>query len=145
MCLPACADTNWACSSAGTSNTPPCSVTTNGLRCTRAALSTSARISLQTLAILALSWVARHPGSIRHLLQGGLVLGLAVCVMHYLGMYGMRFGGIFQWSGVLVAASVAMSSSRLGTSKSVSKRSSGADSSPLAPGPASPSFLEGRR
>ncbi|RYF19264.1 MAG: histidine kinase [Comamonadaceae bacterium] len=55
---------------------------------------------------LALSWVARHPGSTRHLLQGGLVLGLAVCVMHYLGMYGMRFGGYFQWSGTLVGVSV---------------------------------------
>jgi NO-binding membrane sensor protein with MHYT domain len=57
---------------------------------------------------IALSWVARHPGSVRHLLQGGLVLGLAVCVMHYLGMYGMRFGGFFEWSGTLVGASVAI-------------------------------------
>ncbi len=57
---------------------------------------------------VALSWVARHPGSLRHLLQSGLLLGLAVCAMHYLGMYGMRFGGFFEWSGVLVAASVAI-------------------------------------
>lgn len=57
---------------------------------------------------LALSWVARHPGSTRHLLQGGLVLGLAVCVMHYLGMYGMRFGGFLEWSGLLVGVSVAI-------------------------------------
>ena len=55
---------------------------------------------------LALSWVARHPGSVRHLLGGGAVLGTAVCVMHYLGMYGMRFGGVFDWSVGLVIASI---------------------------------------
>nr|WP_255428325.1 MHYT domain-containing protein [Ramlibacter cellulosilyticus] len=54
----------------------------------------------------ALFTVARHPGSVRHVLAGGAVLGLAVCAMHYLGMYGMRFGGHFEWNGALVAASV---------------------------------------
>lgn len=56
--------------------------------------------------MLALYWVARHPGSKWHLLQAGLFLGLAVCVMHYLGMYGMRFGGFFEWSGLLVTLSI---------------------------------------
>jgi NO-binding membrane sensor protein with MHYT domain len=57
---------------------------------------------------LALSRVARNPGSLPHLLGGGATLGAAVCVMHYLGMYGMRFGGVFDWSPALVAASVAI-------------------------------------
>lgn len=56
--------------------------------------------------MLALYWVARHPGNKWRLLQAGVFLGLAVCVMHYLGMYGMRFGGFFEWSGVLVALSI---------------------------------------
>jgi NO-binding membrane sensor protein with MHYT domain len=54
----------------------------------------------------ALHCVARHRGSVRHVLIAGAVLGLAVCAMHYLGMYGMRFGGFLQWSPGLVAASV---------------------------------------
>ena len=57
-------------------------------------------------SMITLSWVARHSGSRRHLLQAGAFLGLGVCVMHYLGMYGMRFGGFFEWSGLLVAVSV---------------------------------------
>jgi NO-binding membrane sensor protein with MHYT domain len=56
----------------------------------------------------ALFTVATNPRSVRHILLGGIVLGLAVCVMHYLGMYGMRFGGHFEWSTGLVAASVAI-------------------------------------
>lgn len=56
----------------------------------------------------ALFTVATHPRSIRHVLVGGVVLGLAVCAMHYLGMYGMRFGGYFEWSAGLVAASIAI-------------------------------------
>lgn len=55
---------------------------------------------------LALAWVARNPNSLRHLLGAGAMLGFAVCVMHYLGMYGMRFGGVFQWNAGLVAVSV---------------------------------------
>jgi NO-binding membrane sensor protein with MHYT domain len=55
---------------------------------------------------LPLLWVARNPGSLRHLLAGGAVLAIAVCAMHYLGMYGMRFGGVFDWSPGLVAASI---------------------------------------
>lgn len=57
---------------------------------------------------LALLWVARNPGSTRHLLGSGLVLAVAVCGMHYLGMYGMRFGGFFNWSVGLVGASIAI-------------------------------------
>jgi NO-binding membrane sensor protein with MHYT domain len=56
----------------------------------------------------ALFIVARHPRSVPHVLAGGALLGLAVCGMHYLGMYGMRFGGYFEWSTGLVGASVAI-------------------------------------
>jgi len=38
----------------------------------------------------------------------GLCLGAAICVMHYLGMQGMRFGGRFVWSWPTVGASVAV-------------------------------------
>lgn len=56
---------------------------------------------------LALYWVSRGRSMLR-LLGGGLMFGSAVLVMHYLGMYGMRFNGIFQWSSQLVWASVAI-------------------------------------
>lgn len=55
----------------------------------------------------ALLWVARRP-SLPRVAGAGVVLGLGVCVMHYLGMYGMRFGGYFQWSLPLVALSIAI-------------------------------------
>ena len=41
----------------------------------------------------ALLWVARKP-TIQRIVPAGILLGLGVCVMHYLGMYGMRFGGL---------------------------------------------------
>lgn len=56
---------------------------------------------------LALYWVSKGRSVLR-LLGGGLVFGTAVLVMHYLGMYGMRFNGIYQWSSHLVGASVAI-------------------------------------
>ncbi len=55
---------------------------------------------------LALAFVANAPNSVARVLGAGVVLGLGVCVMHYLGMYGMRFGGVFAWNGFLVALSV---------------------------------------
>ncbi|HZY18495.1 MAG TPA: MHYT domain-containing protein [Ramlibacter sp.] len=56
---------------------------------------------------VALGWVSRKRSLVR-LLGGGLMLGTAVLLMHYLGMYGMRFNGFFQWSAGLVGASVAI-------------------------------------
>lgn len=53
----------------------------------------------------ALKAVSSRP-SLKRLLVAGTVLGLAVCVMHYLGMAGMRFHGVMQWNPVLVGASV---------------------------------------
>ena len=61
-------------------------------------------------AVAATAWglsiVARNPKSLRHLLAAGAMLGTGVGVMHYLGMYGMRFGGFFQWDFGLVALSI---------------------------------------
>ncbi|MES2972491.1 MAG: MHYT domain-containing protein [Pseudomonadota bacterium] len=54
----------------------------------------------------ALVVVARKPGDLRRMAAAGTLLGLGVCVMHYLGMYGMRFGGVFDWSFALLALSV---------------------------------------
>ena len=54
---------------------------------------------------LALGYVARDPGNKPRLLVAGLLLGLGVVVMHYLGMYGMKFGGEVRWNEGLVAAS----------------------------------------
>jgi NO-binding membrane sensor protein with MHYT domain len=54
---------------------------------------------------LALYFVAKHTTNTR-VVTAGTVLGLGVCVMHYLGLYGMRFGGYFQWSYGLVLLSV---------------------------------------
>ncbi|MES2938739.1 MAG: MHYT domain-containing protein [Pseudomonadota bacterium] len=56
----------------------------------------------------ALLWVARDPGSLPRIVGAGTLLGLGVCVMHYLGMYGMRFAGYFEWAWDTVAASVAI-------------------------------------
>jgi NO-binding membrane sensor protein with MHYT domain len=56
-------------------------------------------------AAAALVYVARDPSSIPRLVIAGFFLGLGVCFMHYLGMYGMRFGGFFAWSESVVALS----------------------------------------
>jgi NO-binding membrane sensor protein with MHYT domain len=53
-----------------------------------------------------LRYVGRDPSSFKRLLLGGLTLGSSVVLMHYLGMYGMRFGGYIDWSGGLVALSI---------------------------------------
>jgi len=57
-------------------------------------------------AAIALVHVAKAPNETPRLLQAGVGLGLGICVMHYLGMFGMRFGGFFVWNWGLVAASV---------------------------------------
>lgn len=50
--------------------------------------------------------VARDPANIKRLVVAGMAVGMGVVVMHYLGMYGMRFGGYINWSEMLVGASV---------------------------------------
>lgn len=56
----------------------------------------------------ALSYVARAPKHLGRLLGAGTLLGIGVAVMHYLGMYGMRFGGFIEWSWSVVGLSVAI-------------------------------------
>lgn len=53
-----------------------------------------------------LTYVARKPADMKRLFTAGAALGLGVGVMHYLGMYGMRFGGYISWSVLLVAGSI---------------------------------------
>lgn len=47
---------------------------------------------------VALAYVAAAPRRIARLLVAGFLLGMGVVVMHYLGMFGMRFGGFVEWS-----------------------------------------------
>lgn len=56
---------------------------------------------------LALYFVACN-NTLTRVVTAGAILGLGVCVMHYLGMYGMRFGGYFGWSIGIVSLSVAI-------------------------------------
>ena len=55
---------------------------------------------------LALGYVAKAPGDNARVLTAGGLLGLGVAVMHYLGMFGMRFPGYIIWSWGIIAISV---------------------------------------
>jgi len=74
-----------------------------GYRVLETAVSLVAAVVVSTLA---LGYMAAQPFSFRRLLIAGPLAGLGVAVMHYLGMYGMRFGGYFDWSAPLVLLSV---------------------------------------
>jgi NO-binding membrane sensor protein with MHYT domain len=54
----------------------------------------------------ALAYVAKAPNQTGRLIFAGTVLGLGVSVMHYLGMAGMRFAGVFVWNWGLVSLSI---------------------------------------
>lgn len=54
----------------------------------------------------ALAFVARDPGSVSRVVGAGVLLGLGVVFMHYLGMSGMRFPGFIVWSWPMVTLSV---------------------------------------
>ncbi len=70
-------------------------------------LETIASLLIVSLATgFGLTYVARNPSDYKRLLTAGAALGLGVGVMHYLGMYGMRFGGYISWSFLLVVASI---------------------------------------
>jgi NO-binding membrane sensor protein with MHYT domain len=56
------------------------------------------------VSALALGFVAKGPATWR-LLVAGPVAGIGVTVMHYLGMYSMRFYGFFAWDWNTVALS----------------------------------------
>ena len=57
-------------------------------------------------ASLALAYVARDSASFKRIAIAGTLLGVGVAVMHYLGMYGLRFGGYVAWNFGVVAISV---------------------------------------
>lgn len=59
-------------------------------------------------ATLALVFAAKAPEQTGRLAAAGVMLGLSVVVMHYLGMYGLKIVGYVQWDYVLVAASIAI-------------------------------------
>lgn len=58
------------------------------------------------ISALAFHIVALNPKSIGRLLLAGSMLGSGAALMHYLGMYGMRFGGYLEWNYELVILSI---------------------------------------
>ena len=60
------------------------------------------------VSTLALRYIAAQPFTIERLLVAGPLAGLGAVLMHYLGVYGMRFGGTFVWSNPRVALSIAI-------------------------------------
>jgi NO-binding membrane sensor protein with MHYT domain len=54
---------------------------------------------------LALAFVSKKPDNIGRILGAGFLLGMGVVVMHYLGIFGMKFGGFIQWDYGIVALS----------------------------------------
>jgi NO-binding membrane sensor protein with MHYT domain len=70
-------------------------------------LETATSLAAAILATsLALGFVAQAPERVARLLGAGLLLGLGVVFMHYLGMYGMKFGGYIEWDIGLVGLSM---------------------------------------
>jgi NO-binding membrane sensor protein with MHYT domain len=60
------------------------------------------------VSALALGYVAKGEATIKRLLIAGPLAGIGVTVMHYLGMYSMRFYGFFDWNYATVAVSAAI-------------------------------------
>ena len=56
-------------------------------------------------ATLGLGILAVNPYSNQRLMVSGVILGLGVIGMHYVGMHSMRFDGFYQWDWRLVALS----------------------------------------
>jgi NO-binding membrane sensor protein with MHYT domain len=57
-------------------------------------------------ASASLWYVARDHQKTSRVVVAGVVLGLCVCVMHYLGIFAMRINGYIRWDYSLVALSV---------------------------------------
>lgn len=55
---------------------------------------------------VALAYVAAAPRRIVRLSLAGFLLGMGVVVMHYLGMFSMRFGGFIDWSYSIIGLSM---------------------------------------
>ena len=54
---------------------------------------------------LALAFVAQAPDRLPRVVFAGVLLGMGVMIVHYLGMLGMRIGGYIQWDYGIVALS----------------------------------------
>ncbi len=52
-----------------------------------------------------LFWII-STNSLHYLLLGGLIEGSGVCIMHYIGMEAMAFGGKIEWNAGIVSASI---------------------------------------
>jgi len=63
-------------------------------------------IAAIVVSTVVLGYVAAAPLTAKRLLIAGPLAGVGVAVMHYLGMYSMRFGGYFEWNFGIVAISV---------------------------------------
>lgn len=63
-------------------------------------------VAAVVVSSLALGYVASGPTTWRRLLVAGPLAGIGVAVMHYLGMYSMRFYGYFDWDALTVGISV---------------------------------------
>lgn len=59
-------------------------------------------------AAAGLGYVARRPERWSRLVTAGVLLGGGVVTMHYLGMFGMKFGGFIAWDTGRVALSAAI-------------------------------------
>lgn len=57
-------------------------------------------------ASLAVRYAAHNPDSLPRLAVAGTGLGLSVVVMHYMGMFGLKFYGFIDWDWMLVGLSV---------------------------------------
>ena len=75
----------------------------------------SSYASVETLASLiaaivatsfSVRYAAQAPEQLSRLATAGVMLGMSVVVMHYLGMYGLKIRGYVQWNYSLVALSV---------------------------------------
>ncbi len=56
---------------------------------------------------LAVNYAAKAPDNLVRLVTAGALLGMSVVVMHYLGMFGLKFNGFIRWDyGVVVLSMV---------------------------------------
>jgi len=65
-------------------------------------------VAAVAVAWFALRFLASGEVTVLRVVVSGVLTGLGVVVMHYLGMYGMRFSGFFVWDYVQVGVSVAI-------------------------------------
>lgn len=63
-------------------------------------------VAAVVVSALAIGYMSARAFAWQRLLVAGPLAGLGVAVMHYLGMFGMRFGGFFDWNLPVVLLSV---------------------------------------